>query len=98
MIDELRRRFLPRFLEGGRGRLARAESACDGGPKTLSTAASELHSLAGEAALLELGEIARIARAGEQAARAGHGDPCRGALQLLKVELDLLDEHGHRVG
>jgi hypothetical protein len=53
------------------------------------------------AALLELGEIARIARAGEQAARAGHGDPCRGALRLLKVELDLLGEHGEhgdRVG
>jgi HPt (histidine-containing phosphotransfer) domain-containing protein len=67
MIDELRARFLGRFLEIGRDRVRRALDAVAGGdPRAAWT---ELHALAGEAALIGLPEIAEIARVGGASAR-----------------------------
>jgi HPt (histidine-containing phosphotransfer) domain-containing protein len=92
MIEEIRARFLPRFLDTARGRLARARDAV-ANPKAAepATVAHEIHALAGEAALLELEEVARLARGAEQAARkwtaTGEGDDvegCRVALVALE--------------
>ena len=68
MIEDLRRRFLPRFVETSRERLARAHSLFEGGDAP--TLAHELHALAGEAMMLDLGAVADHARLAEVAARA----------------------------
>jgi hypothetical protein len=68
LTEELKQRFLPRFVETSRGRLARARSLFDGGDAP--TLAHELHALAGEAMMLDLRVIADNARRGESAARA----------------------------
>jgi HPt (histidine-containing phosphotransfer) domain-containing protein len=67
LIEELRTRFLPRFVETSQGRLARARALFERGDAP--TLAEELHALAGEAMMLDLGAIADNARRGESAAR-----------------------------
>lgn len=69
MIDELRARFRIRFIETARGRIRRALELIGGGDESSSELAIELHSLAGEAALLGLKEISDVARSGELDAR-----------------------------
>lgn len=98
MMEELRRRFLPRFLDSGRARVRRAREACAGGPGALGIAVAELHALAGEASLLELKEIAVLARAGESAARGSFGSAaaaCAAALSGIDAVLDALAEAPH---
>ena len=80
MTDDLKARFLPRFLETAKGRLARARSLIDGGGA--SDLAAELHALVGEAKMLDLHRIAEEAGRGEVAARAwsnGGGQGSRAA-------------------
>ena len=84
MMEELRRRFLPRFLAMGHERTQRAREACE---TRLDLAAAELHALAGEAALLGLGQIDSLARRGERAARAKVGADCVRALVDIEVAL-----------
>jgi HPt (histidine-containing phosphotransfer) domain-containing protein len=66
--EELRHRFLARFVETTQGRLVRARSLIEGGDAQML--ARELHAMAGEAMMLELGTIADSARRGESAAKA----------------------------
>lgn len=68
MQDELRARFRTRFITTARGRVKKSVGllGSDDDAKTLMT---ELHSLAGEAALLGLKDISDSARQGELAAR-----------------------------
>lgn len=68
MQDELRARFRTRFIDTARGRVRKSVGLLsdDDGAQTLMT---ELHSLAGEAALLGLKDISDAARAGELMAR-----------------------------
>jgi HPt (histidine-containing phosphotransfer) domain-containing protein len=68
VIEDLRSRFLPRFMESSRGRLERARVLFAGGDA--SKLAHELHALAGEATMLDLFSIAEGARRGESAAIA----------------------------
>jgi HPt (histidine-containing phosphotransfer) domain-containing protein len=79
MLDDLRARFKQRFIDTARARIARTRAA-DG---DLGSAAAEMHGLAGEAALLEYAECARLARAAEGHARAGEGRKCKEALDAL---------------
>jgi HPt (histidine-containing phosphotransfer) domain-containing protein len=67
LIEDLRTRFLPRFVQTSQGRLARARALFERGDAP--TLAEELHALAGEAMMLDLGAIADNARRGESAAR-----------------------------
>ena len=79
-MDELRDRFLLRFLETTKGRLTRARSLFEG--DDAQALARELHALAGEAKMLDLYAIAEDAHRGEIAARAwsdGAGDGPRAA-------------------
>jgi HPt (histidine-containing phosphotransfer) domain-containing protein len=66
IAHDVREQFLPRFVETAHGRLARAKELLAAGDAR--TLARELHALAGEAGMLELLEIARLARNGEAAA------------------------------
>jgi hypothetical protein len=86
MLDELRARFRTRFVETARGRVKRArELAMD---SDLASVAVELHSLAGEASLLEYVDCARCARAAEQLARSGEGRRCKDALEPLAEAIE----------
>ena len=73
MMDELRTRFLARFIEDGHDRARRAGEACG---QRFDLAAGELHALAGEAALLGLARIDDLARRAERAARQKSSDEC----------------------
>jgi HPt (histidine-containing phosphotransfer) domain-containing protein len=87
LIEDLRIRFLPRFVETTRGRLARARSLFEHGDAP--TLAHELHALAGEAMMLDLRAIAENARRGESAARAWSTSPkgeARPASQLESAD------------
>jgi HPt (histidine-containing phosphotransfer) domain-containing protein len=88
MLDELRERFKQRFLDTARARIARTRTA-DG---DMGSAASEMHGLAGEAALLEYVECARLARAAEAHARAGEGRKCKEAIDALATAVEGLTE------
>lgn len=98
MNEELRARFLPRFIETARSRLSRAHEqlASQQGPHGVQ---GELHALAGEASLLGLFNIAELARRGEHAARswaAGTSDEamdsCTAALQSLSRDIEALSQ------
>ncbi|MBE7451148.1 MAG: response regulator [Kofleriaceae bacterium] len=70
MTDDLRARFLPRFVEVAARRVARGLEAVTGpGPGQALVARTELHSLAGEAGILGLVEVAAAAQAGEEESR-----------------------------
>jgi hypothetical protein len=84
MMEELRRRFLPRFVESGRLRAKRAREAC---AARLDVAAAELHAMAGEAALLGFAGIDALAREGERAARGKRAEDCETALVKIEEEL-----------
>jgi HPt (histidine-containing phosphotransfer) domain-containing protein len=63
VIDDLRAKFLPRFLDSAQNRLIRARGGLDRGDRT--AVLHELHALAGEAGILELTDVARLARGAE---------------------------------
>jgi CheY-like chemotaxis protein/HPt (histidine-containing phosphotransfer) domain-containing protein len=68
MLEELRARFRTRFIDTARDRISRC-LAMLGDNSSAGNVASELHSLAGEAAMLGFDDISVIARNGETAAR-----------------------------
>jgi HPt (histidine-containing phosphotransfer) domain-containing protein len=91
-MEDLRARFLPRFVEAAKGRLARARSLLE--IDDAKALARELHALAGEARMLGLFGIAQDASRGEVLARAwsdGRADDPRAACASC------LDAVGHAV-
>lgn len=68
MIDEMRARFGPRFIETARGRIRRSLELL-GKPNETEQLITELHSLAGESAMLGLQKISDTARSGEKYAK-----------------------------
>ena len=96
MIADLRERFLPRFIQTARQRAARATGALDSA-QGMAVAVTEFHALAGEAAILELLDIATLARQGEKAARGassrGPGEArteCERVLGQIEAAVDAL--------
>lgn len=90
MIDELRAKFMPRFLDSAQNRLIRARGGLDRGDRT--EVVHELHALAGEAAILELQQVAHAARAAETIARRWVGsdnavdaEHCRSSLSEVEA-------------
>lgn len=71
MKESLRAKFLVQFLETAKARVAAAQGAVSS--DDAQAAASETHSLAGEAAMLGFDEIGDLARAAEQQAKEWHG-------------------------
>ncbi len=95
-MQDLRNRFLPRFVQSGRERVRRALEACAGDVR-LDVVATELHALAGEAVLLELREIVSLARAAESTARSpspGAEAACETALRDIRTALNALGAGG----
>jgi PleD family two-component response regulator len=68
MLEELRARFRNRFIDTARDRIRRCLTMLSDSGRAMELA-SELHSLAGEAAMLGLDAISATARSGEEAAR-----------------------------
>ena len=88
MNDSLRSRFLPKLIELGGQRCARALAAITAaGPGTPQVARAELHTLAGEAGILGLAELAQLAQAGERdcVAWAERGDVAARARAAIGV-------------
>jgi HPt (histidine-containing phosphotransfer) domain-containing protein len=73
MMEELRAKFRGRFITTARARLDTARQNLEGAGNA-ALVRGELHSLAGEAAMLGFDEIASSARIGERAARSWRDD------------------------
>lgn len=104
MIEEIRRRFLPRFAELARERIERGAAIAEKAPRDQEALqlARDLHSLAGEAGLLGFGDLIKLARSAEEAATALHADrtPDRSraladALGDLGTAIDRLERRDH---
>ncbi|MBS2013310.1 MAG: Hpt domain-containing protein [Deltaproteobacteria bacterium] len=100
MMDDIRQRFVPRFAELARGRIARGVEITKTklrGQEALQLA-RELHSLAGEAGLLGFSSIIRLARQAEEAATELHAerspercDALGRALDELSIAIDVIE-------
>jgi HPt (histidine-containing phosphotransfer) domain-containing protein len=69
MIDDIRAKFLPRFVESARQRLERASKLIADGADGATSIAADLHTIAGEASIMGLHEVASMARESERAVR-----------------------------
>ncbi len=87
-MEGLQARFLPRFMEVAAGRLRHARVLW--GSEDAAQLARELHALAGEARMLDLDEIASLALAGEELARAWSNEPDGAAKAQCAANLDAL--------
>jgi HPt (histidine-containing phosphotransfer) domain-containing protein len=87
MMEELYRRFLPRFVEVAGERLRRVSSLERG--RNLSGVILELHSLAGEASALGFGPMAAVVREleGVAASWRDSGDTAAPSAWLPTLEL-----------
>jgi HPt (histidine-containing phosphotransfer) domain-containing protein len=86
-VKDLLAEFLPRFAASASDRLARVRLLLPA--RQLRELERELHTLAGEAAVLGLHTIADLARRGELAARGGEsGDQSPSAWGLLLDEIE----------
>ena len=98
MMEEVRKRFLPRFTALARERVARARDVADapggdaGAGEEVLHLAREFHSLAGEAGLLGLGDLITVARAAEEAAVQLHDDRSRDRVAALHAALEVLEQ------
>lgn len=73
MMDEIRARFLPRFVSSARQRLERASKLINDGANAAPSIATDLHTIAGEASIMGLHEVAAMARETERAVRTVGG-------------------------
>jgi len=97
-MDELWHRFRDRFLESSEHRLKRARAIIASGDPANDALASELHALAGEASVLGVEGMARMAREAERAAKswsmaaqdAARTEACKAAIEGLDVALRTL--------
>ena len=69
MIEDIRAKFLPRFVASARERLERASKLIRDGADAASSIAADLHTIAGEASIMGLHDVAQLAREGERAVR-----------------------------
>jgi HPt (histidine-containing phosphotransfer) domain-containing protein len=96
MDDELYARFLPQFIPVARGRVATALAAARRrDPTSSSTIVRELHTLAGEAGLLGLGDLVPLVRDCERKAKQlgvtgsdGDAEVMLAALRELERKVD----------
>lgn len=89
LIEQMRARFLGRFLEGAGRRLGQARAAFATGD--LKRVVIEMHSLAGEASMLELSGMTTCAKACEHAARREDAEAVERTFEALVREKDGLD-------
>lgn len=68
-MDEILKRFLPQFCVTAQDRIRAAQACIADAEAGAATLVSEFHTMAGEAAMLGLAEVADVARSAEAAAR-----------------------------
>ena len=73
MMEEIRAKFLPRFVSSARQRLERASKLISDGANAAPSIATDLHTIAGEASIMGLHEVAAMARDTERAVRSVGG-------------------------
>jgi len=88
-MDDLYAKFLPQFVTLARSRVATAIAVATRRDQTATTTiVRELHTLAGEAGLLGLGDVVPLARDCERRAKALHGsqaaDDAEGLVAALR--------------
>jgi HPt (histidine-containing phosphotransfer) domain-containing protein len=69
VIDDIRNKFLPRFVTTARARLEKASQLIANGATAAPTIAADLHTIAGEASIMGLHDVAEMAREGERHVR-----------------------------
>jgi CheY-like chemotaxis protein/HPt (histidine-containing phosphotransfer) domain-containing protein len=84
MLEELRARFRTRFIDTARDRIRRSLGKL-GESSSAVDIAGELHSLAGEAAMLGFDAISLIARNGEAAARRWHAGSTAAQVECARI-------------
>jgi CheY-like chemotaxis protein len=95
MLEELRARFRTRFIDTARDRIRRCLAMLSESSRAMDIA-GELHSLAGEAAMLGFDDISEVARSADAAARSWHGGSttarvaCARAVRALARQIDEL--------
>jgi HPt (histidine-containing phosphotransfer) domain-containing protein len=98
LIDDIRAKFLPRFVASARERLERASKLIADGANAAPSIAADLHTIAGEASIMGLHDVAAMAREGEHAVRIVGGIDDAGivmALQKLRHRIDELAPQRH---
>ena len=86
MIDDIRAKFLPRFVSSARERLERASKLIAEGSNAAPSIAADLHTIAGEASIMGLHDVAVMAREGERAVRiVGGVDDASIMMSLYKL-------------
>jgi HPt (histidine-containing phosphotransfer) domain-containing protein len=86
LIDDIRAKFLPRFVATARQRLEHASKLIADGATAAPTIAADLHTIAGEASIMGLHDVAALAREGEQAVRiVGGVDDASIVMALYKL-------------
>jgi HPt (histidine-containing phosphotransfer) domain-containing protein len=86
VIDDIRQKFLPRFVATARERLERASKAIADGADAAPSIAADLHTIAGEASIMGLHDVAQLAREGERAVRiVGGVDDANILMALYKL-------------
>jgi HPt (histidine-containing phosphotransfer) domain-containing protein len=97
-MEELWLRFRDRFLDSSEHRLQRARAIIASGDPANDALASELHALAGEASVLGVESMAKMAREAERAAKSWslaasdveRTEACKLAIENLDVALRTL--------
>jgi HPt (histidine-containing phosphotransfer) domain-containing protein len=92
LIDEIRAKFLPRFVSTARKRLENAQRLIADGAPAAPSIAADLHTIAGEASIMGLHDVAEMAREGERAVRIVGGVDDSGISMALYKLWRRLDE------
>lgn len=92
MIEDIRAKFLPRFVTTARQRLEKAQRLIADGTPAAQSIAADLHTIAGEASIMGLHDVAEMAREGERAVRIVSGVDDSGISMALYKLWRRLDE------
>jgi HPt (histidine-containing phosphotransfer) domain-containing protein len=90
--DDIRVKFLPRFVASARERLERASKLIADGANAAPSIATDLHTIAGEASIMGLHDVAEMAREGERAVRIVGGVDDAGIVMALYKLWRRIDE------
>jgi chemotaxis protein histidine kinase CheA len=99
LIDDLYEKFLPQFIPVARARVAAAVAAARRRDhQAMLVVMRELHTLAGEAGLLGLGELVPLARECERKAKQLDGSRAEGDAEMLDAGLGELERMIEGIG
>lgn len=92
---DVRESFRKPFVDTALSRYARIEEALASSQETeLKPVVSELHCLSGEAAMLDFGQVADVARVAEDAARKNERARLTSLLRDLRAAISVVEREG----